>query len=87
MNVHKVVLTVIDFDNLGADGVRETLENARYPNRCMSPSVLSVETRDAGEWSDEHPLNNSRTADAELARLFSAPVKAADDLPDDYEVN
>lgn len=72
MQVHKIVLTVIDFDGVGADGVRETLENARYPNRCIAPSVQSVETRDCGEWSDNHPLNKRDTAAAELARLFGA---------------
>lgn len=72
MQVHKIVLTVIDFDDVGADGVRKTLENANYPNRCISPRVNSLETRDCGEWSDEHPLNKRDTAAAELARLFGA---------------
>lgn len=70
MQVHKIVLTVIDFDRLGAAAVCATLENARFPNDCISPSVMSIETRDCGEWSDDHPLNNRQTADAEIARLF-----------------
>ena len=49
MNVHKIVITVIDFDELGADGVREAMENVHYPNHCISPSVESIETRDCGE--------------------------------------
>lgn len=71
MKVHKIVLTVIDFDELGAQGVREALENARFPNDCVNLSVASVETRDIGPWSDDHPLNKTATAKAEMERLFS----------------
>jgi hypothetical protein len=70
VKVHRIVLTVIDFDGLGDHGVRETLENAHYPNRCIAPNVLSVETRDIGEWRDDHPLNFASKAKAEIERLF-----------------
>jgi hypothetical protein len=70
MKVHKVVLTVIDFDGLGQQGVIDALETARYPNRCIAPSVMAIDTRDCGEWRDDHPLNNTDTAAAEMARLF-----------------
>lgn len=72
MKIHKVVLTIIDFDEVGADGVKEVIENARYPNRCISPHVRSVETRDIGEWSDDHLLNKRDTAEAEIKRLFAS---------------
>ncbi len=36
----------------------------------MSPKVVKVESRDIGEWSDDHPLNNRTTADAAYAKLF-----------------
>ena len=72
MQVHKIVLTVIDFDGIGQQGVIGVLENARYPNRCIAPRARSVESRDIGEWCDEHPLNHASTSDAELARLFGA---------------
>ena len=70
MEIHKLVITVIDFDGLGADGVVDAIVNARYPNRCISLDVLSVESRDIGGWSDDHPLNKFDTAPAEIARLF-----------------
>jgi len=70
MKVHQVILTIVDFDNVGADGVKITLENAHYPNRCISPQVRSVETRDIGEWHDGHPLNQGSTYQAEVQRLF-----------------
>jgi len=73
MKVHRVVFTVLDFDDLGAEGVVTTLENQKFPNHCMSPYVRLIETRDIGEWSDDHPLNSSKTDEAEIARLFSEP--------------
>lgn len=72
MQVMRLVVTVIDFDGLGADGVKDAIENARCPNRCISPKVKAVEVRDIGEWTDDHPLNRTSTADAELRRLFGA---------------
>jgi hypothetical protein len=70
MQIHKIVLTIIDFDEIGAESCREVLENTKYPNRCISPDVLSVETREIGEWHDDHPLNDEATAAAEITRLF-----------------
>ena len=72
MQVMKLVVTVIDFDGIGADGVKDAIENARYPNRCISPEVRSVEVRDIGEWSDDNPLNHPDKSEAEYIRLFGA---------------
>ena len=72
MQVHKIVLTVIDYDEIGQKSVIDALENARYPNRCIAPSVIAADTRDCGEWHDDHPLNKNSTAAAEMARLFGA---------------
>ena len=76
MNVHKVVLTIIDFDDVGADEIKVVIENQHYPNRCISPDVVNIETVDIGEWDDDHPLNNRKTSKAEWHRLFpSLPMK------------
>lgn len=72
MKVHKVTLFVLDFDKLGADGVRDAIELARYPNHCIGPSVLDVQTREIGDWSDDHPLNRSDTSAPEIKRLFGS---------------
>lgn len=71
MKVHRVTLYIVDFDELGAIGVRETLENQNFPNHCISPNVLSVETADCGDWDDDHPLNKISTASAEVDKLFA----------------
>lgn len=70
MKIHKVTFTVIDFDEVGLDGVIETIENTHYPNRCIWPRFYSGESRDIGEWDDDHPLNQTDTAKAEIERLF-----------------
>lgn len=70
VRVHRIEVLVIDFDDLGADRVREVIENARYPNRCISPDVKSVETREV-DWSDGHPLNHSATHEAAYRALFA----------------
>lgn len=69
--VHKVTLMIIDHDGVGADGVASTLEETRYPNRCIGPQVYSVETEEIGEWADNNALNTASWAE-EFERLFSA---------------
>ncbi len=72
MKAYKVTLLIIDTDDIGGEEIRDVLEQARYPNHCISPSVKLVEERDIGEWSDEHPLNQRATAAAEYERLFKS---------------
>lgn len=67
--VHRLVVLVIDHDDLGADGVREVLEHTKYPSWCINPDVKHIETREV-EWSDEHPLNQGDTCDEAYAALF-----------------
>lgn len=66
----KITIMVIDHDNIGPDEAAEVLENARYPNRCMYPNVMSIESREIGEWSDANPLNCETTMRDEFRRLF-----------------
>lgn len=67
--VYRVELFIFEDDNLGAAGVKEVLENTRYPNHCMAPSVVQIETREI-EWSDDHPLNRRDTFRAAYEKLF-----------------
>lgn len=74
MKAYKVELLIIDHDNVGEEGIREVLENESYPNHCIAPRVKSIEGRDIGEWTDEHPLNKRLTAGAAYDQLFGTPV-------------
>lgn len=71
MKAFKTEILIIDFDELGKDGILEELENANFPNDCLSLDVQSIEEKDIGEWSDDHPLNNISTSRAECKRLFA----------------
>lgn len=69
MDVHRIVLLVVDHDGLGQQEVIDVLENARYPNHCIAPSVMQIDTAEV-EWSDGHPLNHGDTTAEEFDRLF-----------------
>lgn len=71
MKAHKITVLVVDFDGLGSEEVKSVIENAHYPNRCISPDVMEIQTVDLGEWTDEHPLNQNTSKLAEYVRLFS----------------
>jgi hypothetical protein len=72
VKVYRVELLIIDHDGVG-DEIETVIENVRYPNHCIYPHVMRIESRDIGEWSDEHPLNSRATMEDEYARLF--PVR------------
>jgi hypothetical protein len=71
MQIHKITLTIIDFDEIGVESCRKVLENTKYPNRCINPKVCGIETREIGQYHDEHPLNFAATAQTEIDRLFA----------------
>lgn len=67
--VHRIVLLVVDHDDLGANGVIDVLENVRYPNHCIYPKVMTVDTC-VTDWTDDHPLNSDRTMQKEFEKMF-----------------
>lgn len=69
LKVYKIEVLVFDFDDLGEAGVKETLENTKYPNWCITPHVKSIQAREV-EWDDTHPLNRSDTAEQAYRELF-----------------
>lgn len=66
MKVYKVELMVLDHENVGEDGVKYFMENEKY----LSPNVMSIESREIGEWDDDHPLNKHNLWKQEMGRLF-----------------
>ena len=61
-----MTVLVIDHSGYGPDEAKLNIENEKYTN----PHVMSVEEADIGEWTDEHPLNNTKKQAAEFKRLF-----------------
>lgn len=70
MKAYKLEILIIDFNEVGLDDIKEIIENANYPNDCININVMDIVSVDIGEWHDEHPLNNYKTAEAEYNRLF-----------------
>lgn len=79
MKAYKFEVLVIDFDQLGGQEIAETLQTANYPNDCISPSVESIEERDIGEWTDDHPLNKAGCS-LEYQRLYPNPITQLKEL-------
>jgi len=75
--VYRVTLTILDLDEIGPAEIRSVLENNHYPNHCMAPEVSRIEERDIGEWSDDHPLNSSKTSQEYAEHLFR-PITVAE---------
>jgi hypothetical protein len=69
VRVFKVELMVVDFEDLGEDGVRSMIENTRYPKRCISPGVSGMDSREV-EWEDDGPLNNNKQWNRAFRELF-----------------
>lgn len=69
VQVHKVTIGIIDHDGLGVEDLRSVLQNTHYANRCISPRVLEVETKEV-DWHDRHPLNITTTQDEAFRQLF-----------------
>jgi hypothetical protein len=70
MKAYKIELLVIDFDEVGSQGIISEIENANYGNDCISPRVKSIVEKDIGEWSDGHPLNLRNSCDEAFRNLF-----------------
>lgn len=66
-----MVLMFVDHDEVGPEGAKQLIEEARLPNHISPGSVMSVDERDIGEWRDDHPLNHRGKQAAEFARLFA----------------
>jgi hypothetical protein len=71
--VHKVILLIVDHDDVGSviKHLVDVIEDVRYPNRCIHPRVMQVETREV-EWTDEHPLNDHAEKYRAFAELFGS---------------
>lgn len=70
MKAYKIEILIIDFDQCGAEEIKDVLENTKYPNYCISPDVMKTTVVDIGEWRDDHPLNYKGTRQQEYERIF-----------------
>jgi hypothetical protein len=71
MKAYKIEILVIDFDEVGELNTVEFIKDARYPNHCISPIVMSTKAADIGDWHDDHPLNKKDTMELEYRKIFT----------------
>lgn len=70
MKVHRVTMIFFDFDNV-RDDLKEIIENAQYPNDCLTPAVAKIETVEVVDWSDDLPINKiNNDKNAEFDKLL-----------------
>jgi hypothetical protein len=70
VNAYLLKILIVDHDEVGEEDIKTLVEDVKYPNRCLSPTVLSIVGKDVGEFDDDHPLNDTRTIPDEVKRLF-----------------
>jgi len=58
MKAYKVEMIVIDFDEVGKDGIYREIETLRY----CTPSITKIVEGDIGDFDDNHPLNLKSTS-------------------------
>jgi hypothetical protein len=66
LKAYKIVLMVVENENVSIESIKEELSNVRH----IYPTIMSAEEAEIGEWSDDHPLNHGATQKEEFARLF-----------------
>lgn len=71
VEVYRVVLMIVDHDDVGVEELSHIIENMNYPNHCMNPKVMNSSTRKV-RWHDRHPLNLLSEQKAGFNRLFDS---------------
>jgi len=70
MDVYKIEILVINHDEMSEKDIVRSIENAKYPNRCISPRVKRMTVR-VIEWdAGNHPLNINSKHDEAYRELF-----------------
>lgn len=67
--VLKLEVLIVNHDGLSDEEIKSVVENTKYPNWCISPEVLKLESREV-DWSDDHPLNKRSTRQQAIDELF-----------------
>jgi hypothetical protein len=70
MKVYKVELLIIDEDTQDIEEITSLIENQRYPNWSLNPTVMDIKEAEIGEWHDDQPLNFAGKRIEEYNRLF-----------------
>ena len=66
MKAYKVEVLVLDNEQLGEDSIKYLLENVKW----VYPKIMSIQSKEIGEWDDDHPLNKKDEAEQYYQELF-----------------
>lgn len=58
MEVYKLEVLIINYEEVGEEELKIIIEDGRYPNDCINPCITKIQSYDIGEWEDNHILNN-----------------------------
>lgn len=58
MKAYKVEILVLDFEHMPEGDIVYFIENIKH----LYPKVMSIQSKEIGEWNDDHPLNRKDTA-------------------------
>lgn len=68
MKAIKVELIFINHENIREEeDVRHELKNVKY----LYPTILSLKSKEIGEWHDDHPLNKKETFSKTAKEIFN----------------
>jgi hypothetical protein len=57
MKAYKVEVLVLGFEDMSEDDIVYFIENIKH----LYPTVMSIQSKEIGEWNDDHPLNKTDT--------------------------
>jgi hypothetical protein len=57
MKAYKVEVLVLGFEDMPEDDIVYFIENTRH----LYPKIMSIQSKEIGEWNDDHPLNKTDT--------------------------
>lgn len=83
MKVYKVELLIVDSEVQSEEEITSLIENQKFPNWSLNPSVMDITGVEIGEWYDEHPLNYGNKKKEEYDRLFNNQKEPFDQLISD----
>ena len=66
MKVYKFEVMILDFEDMGSEDIKQSIEN----NRFLHAHVMNSKSKEI-EWSDDHPLNKCGTMARTYTDLFA----------------
>jgi hypothetical protein len=63
---YKIEVLVVDFEETSQEEIIYFIERIKY----IDPKVMDIQSKEIGEWDDEHPLNKLDTMKQTYEEMF-----------------